>query len=314
MTDLIFPAFEPRLSNQRKPLYAALLTDVARSASDSIEALKTFRGILYNSESGPKHGTLMAFDAHVGDTACHLRAGMLLEIYSLHRVMAKHPLTGEMMAPIWIDEAIQRLIITRDKAQKVCLALTRDRAPPRTLGLGCKDLSISKALGAVEWEEVALSRGPLCLYQDTPEYTHGKFEYFSQGNSTPLSPTSSNSSQPITPLSTESEFPSPFRTQWDIYDNRTLLRFVIYCFVLSKYKSYSSINNSLAARLYPEAAAELGYSVMKGFWDFKNPGYRKAGVDRIIKEFRVLQLWLSDLSCSWLHCIAMRCDLRGMGK
>jgi hypothetical protein len=74
------------------------------------------------------------------------------------------------------------------------------------------------------------------------------------------------------------------------------------------------MNNTVAARLCPEAVAEQGYTLMKEFWDYKNTDYKKARLDRVGQELRVLQVWISDLSCAWLHSIAMRCDLKEMGK
>ncbi|KAJ5407631.1 hypothetical protein N7509_001514 [Penicillium cosmopolitanum] len=314
MTDLLFPTFEARLKCQRKPQYAAFLTDLVRAASDGIEALCTFRAILYDSPSEPKDGSFLAFDAHVGDTGCHLRAGMLFEAYALHREISKHRLTGKALPPIWIDETIRRLETTRTKAQHICLALTRDGARPQTLGFGGKDLVIAKGLKALEWEEVALSKGPFCLYENNQKSLQREFECLSFADSTAMSLVSSDISRPTTPSSDESEFGSPFKTEWDLYDNRVLVRLVIYCFILSKYKTFSSMNNTVAARLCPEAAAEQGYALMKDFWDFKHPEYKKARLDRIGQELRVLQVWISDLSCAWLHSIAMRCDLKEMGN
>ncbi|KAJ5739118.1 hypothetical protein N7533_011902 [Penicillium manginii] len=239
---------------------------------------------------------------------------MLFEAYLLHRRLSIHPLTGEALQPVWIDETIRRLERTLTKAQHVCLALTRDGARPQTLGFGGKDLVITKGLEALEWEEISLSKGPSCLYENNQKFLRREFECLSFADSSPLSPATPDLSRPTTPSSAESEFGSPFKTEWDLYDNRVLLRLIIYCFVLSKYKTFSSMNNTVAARLCPEAVAEQGYTLMKEFWDYKNTDYKKARLDRVGQELRVLQVWISDLSCAWLHSIAMRCDLKEMGK
>lgn len=313
MTDLLFPTFEARLKCQRRAQYAAFLTDIVRAAGDGIEALSIFRSILYDGPSASNH-TLLAFDAHVGDTGCHLRAGMLFEAYNLHNSMAKDPLTGQPLDPIWINETIGRLQKTQSKAQRVCLALTRDNARPQTLGFGGKELVITSGLRALEWEEADLSKDPFRQYEYCQKFIRKDFECLSLGDITPISSASSDTSRPATPSSADSELPSPFKTKWDLYDNRILLRLIIYSFVLSKYKTFSSMKHTVGARLCPEAAAEQGHSLMKNFWNLKNSNYPKTRPDRISQELRVLQGWISDLSCSWLHSIAMRGNLNNMGK
>lgn len=304
MADLLFPTLHQRLKSQPKALYAAVLTDVARAAFDGIEALTGFRALLLDSPNGTPSPGLMAFDAHVGDTGCHLRAGMFLEVYRLHR----------NVSPAWIDRTIHRLRRTQEKAQQICAALTQQSARPQSVGLSGKDLPLPKLFRAVDWEEISSedpSNTPYLL-KDVGD-PRRSFEGDSS-KSVSWSSTSSTRSRSTSPSSTGSETPLPFETRWTPDNIKMLVRLVVYSFVLSKYKSFSSVNNTVVARLCPEDTAEAGYALMQGFWDFNHSDYRKARVERFSQELRALQVWISDLSSAWLHSVAMRCSPGGMDR
>lgn len=305
MTDLLFPAFEPRLRSQRKPLYAALLTDIARAASDAFDALSSFRGLLHGSPPETGSPGLMAFDAHVGDTGCHLRAGMFLEAYTLHRNMAVSSRTGEPLTPTWIEENLRRLEKTRQTAQNICAALTKDSVRPQTVGLSGKDLPVPKALRAVGWEECVVAGRSTMLYESRSHYPFQEesVDKESDGGSSKDSDTGSHDDWST---SSTDETSSSLRTRWDLHDSRVLIRLIVYSYVLSKYKVFSCTNKEVMARLHPEAAAEMGHTLMSGFWNFEHNDYRPARVERMSQEFRALQTWMSDLSCAWLHTVAER--------
>jgi hypothetical protein len=79
---------------------------LVRGALDAIEALELFRGLLLGTNNDPQSVGFMAFDAHGGDTACHLRAGMLLEVFSVHRQLVLNQTIGTPMIPLWINKNI----------------------------------------------------------------------------------------------------------------------------------------------------------------------------------------------------------------
>lgn len=301
MADLLFPTLHQRLKSQPKALYAAVLTDVARAASDSIEALTSFRGLLFRSPNGTSPG-LMAFDAHVGDTGCHLRAGMFLEVYCLH---------SNASPSEWIDQTIHRLRKTQEKAQQICAALTQQSARPQSVGLSGKDLPLPKLFRTVDWEELSAESSTSYSLQDMGG--RRSFEGDSS-KSVSWSSTSSTRSRSTSPSSTGSEIPLPFETRWTPDNIAVLVRLVVYSFVLSKYKSFSSVDNTVMARLCPAETAEAGYALMEGFWDFGHSDYRKARVERFSQELRALQVWIPDLSSAWLHSVAMRCSPGGMDR
>lgn len=304
MADLLFPTLHQRLKSQPKALYAAVLTDVARAAFDSIEALKSFRALLLDSPNGTSSPGLMAFDAHVGDTGCHLRAGMFLEIYRLHRNVSS----------AWIDQTIHRLRKTQEKAQQICAALTQQSARPQSVGLSGKDLPLPKLFRAVDWEEISSAEPSNTPYLLKDVGGPRRSFEGDSSKSVSWSSTSSTRSRSTSPSSTGSETPLPFETRWTPDNIKMLVRLVVYSFVLSKYKSFSSVNNTVVARLCPEDTAEAGYALMEGFWDFDHSDYRKARVERFSQELRALQVWISDLSSAWLHSVAMRCSPGGMDR
>lgn len=97
------------------------------------DALETF-SLAYSPHdtllSGPEHGDILAdFDAHVGDTACHMRAQMMWEVYQHYR---------EPESRTWIDEAL--IALGQMKADTVALmvALYRKNGYMRALGFGSR--------------------------------------------------------------------------------------------------------------------------------------------------------------------------------
>ncbi|KAL1616952.1 hypothetical protein SLS56_011219 [Neofusicoccum ribis] len=96
---------------------------------------------------------------------------------------------------------------------------------------------------------------------------------------------------------------SSLTTSWDPLSIHTLARFVIFCYVLSKYKAFSILNGTVGARVAPGDAAEVSYSFIRPYTDKKKvPGKPQ----RTLRELSQLQSWLSDLSCAWQRSLAHR--------
>lgn len=95
----------------------------------------------------------------------------------------------------------------------------------------------------------------------------------------------------------------PMTCTWDPLSFDTLTRFVVYCYVLSKYKAFSIANNTVSARTAPEVAANVSNSFL-GPSNRKKKGPEKP--QRILRELRDLQSWLSELSCAWQKSLAQR--------
>ncbi len=166
MTSLLFPPSTPfgALNNsQKRMFYPAVLTDVVRGSSDAIEALELFRDLLLEKTPSADSIGYMAFDAHVGDTSCQLRAGMLKELVSAHRniLLASQ---SENQTPDWLLETLCRLRKVRDGAKGAASKLTKERIHPSKLGFGVKQDSPKGILTALRWSEPLFVHTPKSLY------------------------------------------------------------------------------------------------------------------------------------------------------
>ncbi|KAK8093322.1 hypothetical protein PG997_000007 [Apiospora hydei] len=85
MAYLLFPAGESIKKGRRKDDYHVLCADIVRTGSDAIDAFSIFHNLVVGADQGDDAPGYMAFDAHVGETGCHLRAGMFLDLFSIYR-------------------------------------------------------------------------------------------------------------------------------------------------------------------------------------------------------------------------------------
>lgn len=328
MTDIIFPAFEQRFKVQKRIVYATFLTDVVRGSTDAIDALSLFRDLLYGEQKEPESVGYMAFDPHGGETGCHLRAGMVLEAFRVHRELAFD--NDRPLAPIWIDQTIEALRDTSKNAKQLCARLTKDRVAAPKLGLSDKEDTPARILDIVGWKGPVFGKGSGGLYESPSQPSAQAPGSLSRStlaqaleslNVEQVNPvaidndaTSSSATAPQTPSSTVTSFDdvlSPVRTRWDLHDGQVMLRFVVYAYVLSKYKVFFCLKSNVGARLFPEGAAKYQYELMADYWNYDNVEFRKAKLDRIGSELRVLQSWMSDLTCAWLQSCALRYPLSG---
>ena len=96
-------------------------------------ALETF-SLAYSPHdillSDPEHKDILAdFDAHVGDTACHMRAQMIWEVYQHYR---------EPESRTWIDEALIALAQVKADTIALMVALHKKNGYMRALGFGSR--------------------------------------------------------------------------------------------------------------------------------------------------------------------------------
>jgi hypothetical protein len=97
------------------------------------DALETF-SLAYSPHdvllSGPERKDILAdFDAHVGDTACHMRAQMIWEVYQHYR---------EPESRTWVDEALIALAQVKADTIGLMVALHKKNGYMRALGFGSK--------------------------------------------------------------------------------------------------------------------------------------------------------------------------------
>ena len=80
--------------------------------------------------SDPERKDILAnFDAHVGDTACHMRAQMVWEVYQHYR---------EPESRIWVDEALIALAQVKADTIALMVALHKKNGYMRALGFGSR--------------------------------------------------------------------------------------------------------------------------------------------------------------------------------
>jgi hypothetical protein len=72
-------------------------------------------------------GILADFDAHVGDTACHMRAQMIWEVYEYHKLASRRD---------WINLALVSLARVKAETIALLLALHKKNGYMRALGFG----------------------------------------------------------------------------------------------------------------------------------------------------------------------------------
>jgi hypothetical protein len=287
MAHFLFPASASVNKAKRKDDYPALLADIVRGATDSIDALVLFRSLVTGHSNGPDTLGFMAFDAHVGETGCHLRAGMVNDLFTTYRCLFQSSPGAWQVVETWLDETIARLEAVITQSRAACVKLTKDKVKPSVLGFNQKQETPRKVLVELGWSE------PEQIFSFAT-----KTETFE-----PLTSASSSTTLQID-NSTDQD-----RTSWQILNSVILSRFVVYAYVLSKYKAFSFYNGSPNGSLQPQAADSFTRKLMENSWDSGVASVKRSGMRRLENEFRDLQAWLSELSCAWLQSLAKRSDL-----
>ncbi|KAH6650546.1 hypothetical protein F5144DRAFT_556487 [Chaetomium tenue] len=291
MAHFLFPASASADKAKRKDDYPALLADIVRGATDSIDALILFRSLVTGHSNGSDTLGFMAFDAHVGETGCHLRAGMVNDLFTTYRCLLQSSPGAWQAVESWLDQTIARLEAVITQARAACVRLTKDKVKPSLLGFNQKQETPRKVLVQLGWSE--------------PEQT---FDFATKEERAvpvfdPLTSTSSSTTLQVDSTTDRS------RTDWQILNSVILSRFVVYAYVLSKYKAFSFYNGSPNGSLQPQAADSFTRELMENSWDSGSANVKRSGMRRLENEFRDLQVWLSQLSCAWLQSLAKRSDL-----
>lgn len=289
-----------------------LLFYIIRGSTDAVEALEVFLQLL-SEPSVAENGTkldgpgYLAFDAHVGDTACQLRACMLLEVTRLLKSSESDNTIDTIRSNLYdlkkVKESAQSLI-----AGLLNLDWSKIRAG------GLEALSIPKAgmttnelLATLGWSGVHRS-----AYRYDSRNASSSESLFSQG--TPSSMGSSMCDSDVdwndrssaqrgsTVLDNGDEFDE---RQWSPSNQQQLVRFVVYSYILSKYKQLISFGGVYRATLRPELAFEAGQKLVQREFgrQFVRPNKRAVG-----EEFTSLQRYISVLSCTWLESQARKCQ------
>ena len=133
MTTLILPPKDVSRGPRKCNTYCSLLTDIVRATADAEDALETFSLLLL----GKCHLGFAKFDAHVGETGCHLRASMLREVFFFCKKDMASSNSAELL-PAWIIKTKGHFGALRKGAEQACLQLSKHGIDPREIGFGRK--------------------------------------------------------------------------------------------------------------------------------------------------------------------------------
>lgn len=318
MTSFLFPATTASQGLRMRRTYGTLYTDIVRASSDAIDALSLYRRLIFVEGPGAENVGFAAFDAHVGDTSCQLRACMLLDLTRQHREWAAAS-SGHVT---WLDSYIEKLRKVHENGREVLAKLTFNRTHPEKLGIGAEEDTPIGILNNLGWSEPEVPGCPEGLYPNLLEgsstgfgfqHSYKRTKGLSLGAIGEFSVAVVQVGQPAEKKPRAKGYVSPLldnnstdaAAAWDPVDTRILVRFLVYSFVLSKYKTFRQFKHTVGGRLHPETAISEGDFMVHDVWEKSVRDYKYSNAPRRInQEFRALQTWISELSCAWLCHIA----------
>ncbi|KAJ5787473.1 hypothetical protein N7457_002463 [Penicillium paradoxum] len=129
----------------------SLLCDIVLAGTDAVEALELFSRLLQEETAPSTSLGYMTFDAHVGDTACQLRACMLMSLRQ-HLLQTDSGERFQNHVSHVTDEL--RSLVTR--ARTMCRVLTAERFRFKNVGLHPTGISRCGLLEKLGWKEPGL--------------------------------------------------------------------------------------------------------------------------------------------------------------
>lgn len=112
MATYLFPTTSLSYGVRPRNTYGTMYTDIVRASSDAIDALSLFRRLILDEDTSLASVGFSAYNAHVGDISCQLRACMLLDLTKKYNEWA-----SSSRLPSWLDRYIKNLENVRDKAR-----------------------------------------------------------------------------------------------------------------------------------------------------------------------------------------------------
>jgi hypothetical protein len=284
------------------------LFHIIRGATDALEALSLYTQLLTepslplpsDKEIGANLG-YHSFDAHVGDTACQLRACMLLEVTNSLKQDGT-PSTVAVIASTIFE--LEQLLLHSRKLMTALLVLDWKKIKSGALD----NLGLTKA--GLTTEELLVKLGWSKQLQLADQYhtSSSRSSYTAVQTALGITPSPSDLSEgSVTPASsigdTETSIQmSKSKHHWDLFNSDMIIKFLVSSYVLSKYKQLTTINGVYLATLSPELAFQESQRLCPPNFacqlgkQFVHPTKRANG-----EEFLGLQRFLSDLSCAWLE-------------
>lgn len=291
MTNFLFPCSAAADNAKKHTNYPALLRDILRSASDSIKALTLFDQYVIKRKSASKTG-LTAFDAHGGDSGCHLRASMIMDAYTGYAELAcQEPERLEEFC-MSLAKTIANLRELEVSTRNMHAQLTLARTKPENLGLNRQEDTPRNILRHLGWTEAFQTNLASETRRDKPNgNASGRPAETNDGNSTLIQ---SN-------------------LVWDISDSSAMVRFIVYSYTLSRYRKFKFTGKRLLGLVDPHEVESRTKQLKCASMDPSCKHYKLPGINRLEKEFRDIKSWLSKFSNAWvmhtmrrlprLHCM-----------
>ncbi|EFW16226.1 hypothetical protein D8B26_006076 [Coccidioides posadasii str. Silveira] len=307
------------VTNHKACYVPSLLADMVCAASDARDALDLFLS-LYNDDDGNVSTTgYMAFDAHVGDTSCQLRASMIMMLLQHLRKEPTNSLFRTMVSLL-----IGQLEDLIKMAKNTCRRLTKVGESPESLGLSKSGESRQSLLEKLGWQEpVMLGQDGFSSYiaelsqvsrKPTPLVGHESPQIswqFRRHNVT-IGVTISMPGQKCPPYRSKSrpiaEKMTPGSPEnWDPSNFSQVVRLIVYSYMLSKYKRFCRRTHVVGAELNPKLPLSVRDRLVSQDHDTTNRRFLLlTGPKRFEQDFASMQNWVGELSCSWLKLLASR--------
>lgn len=303
MSHLLFSTGVGRSStvNHKPTELPRQLFHIIRGTSDSIEALNLFLKLVfehpdYLDGDVRNQDGFHEFDAHVGDTACQLRACMLLDVIKILKEPASSPTVTVIKSTI--SDLEQLLANSRQLlAQLLELDWNKIRAGALDeMKITKSGLTVDELLARLGWTSHA------AFHQGSRVSSLASLKSASSSHSL-ASGVSGRTSFLITPTSSvcESEYAADTDVSFDhsnLSEPDTIITLLIYSYVLTKYRRLQAFGGVYQATLRPEIAFETSQLMVGREFErhFVSPNKRVIG-----EEFVTLQRYVSELSCAWLE-------------
>lgn len=271
---------------------------ILRGATDAIYALELFLKLAFEPQSvaqdeSLEHSGYLAFDAHVGDTACQLRACMLLEITKHYKESRS---CASILAINTIILGLKNLVKATHRLLGGLLDLdwnTMRSGGLDALGVPKSGMTMEELLLKLQWigiDERPCDYSSLSASSQESLVSNETDEFMTGSASSSVSSASDTSSDPLT-------------ERWNVSDWKMVIRLLVYSHILSKYKQLMASNGEYRESLRSEQAINVAKNLPMGDFgkQFVQPNRRA-----VEEEFLSLQRHLSDLSCHWLEATARK--------
>lgn len=283
---------------------------IIRGGTDAIEALELLLELLSESSIAEDKTTIsrsgfLAFDAHVGDTACQLRACLLLEVTNYLKrpgssttIDAVRSTLRHLKGVVGNGQQLMGELLGLDWNKIRAGGLDKLRVPKA-------GLTMNELLARLGWSGMrrrlfpydsrSASSAESGVSQDYPPSMELSL-YGSEAGS-------SNLSTPEWGSETSDNDDEIHGMHWNPSDKQQVVRFLVYSYVLSKYKQLTAFSGVYRVTLKTELAFERGQRLTEQEFghQFVRPNKRPIG-----EEFMSLQRYISELSCAWLESQARK--------